>query len=185
MITKNYYRYLAYLFSKSSAIKVKNYSGDDKTVVYTASSILTWGYDENVSYYACMKALRTSFDGHGGVILGDGDTSPTFDDYKLAGNIISSYTYSSTLKQVASDTAVTTKAVYTITNTGSVEITIKEIGLIGFTNTNTTAASATLFDRTVLDTPVTIPAGGVGQVEYTITFTLPTAAADAEETETN
>lgn len=184
MITKNYYRYLAYLFSNSSAITAKYYSGDDKPMTCTASTLLTWGYDNSqTGYYACMKALRTSLSGYGGVILGDGDTPPTSDDYKLAGNIISGYTYSSTLKRVVSDTAVTAKAVYTITNTGSAEITIKEIGLIGFTTSGGAAASAVLFDRTVLDTPVTIPAGGVGQVEYTITFNLPTAAADAEEAE--
>lgn len=183
MITKNYYRYLAYLFSNNSAIKVKNYFGNDISTSSRHVDTVGWGIDTEGSWGASMGYIRNTLTSNPGVILGDGDTPPTSDDYKLAGNLVSGFTYSKTLKQVASDTAVTVKAVYTITNTNSTAITIKEIGLIGAPTTSPSAStSKTLFDRTVLDTPVTIPAGGVGQVEYTITFNLPTAAADTEET---
>ena len=179
MITKNYYKLLAFLFSVDGAINAKNYSGNDTPITNgNAHLSLKWGYDTDDAWTASMGCIRTSLNSSPGVILGDGDTAPTPGDYKLAGEIVTGFTYSKTLKRVVSDTAVTAKAIYTITNTNSTEITIKEIGLIGSaTSAPSNGAAKILLDRTVLDTPVTIPAGGIGQVEYTITFNLPTATA--------
>ena len=73
------------------------------------------------------------------------------------------------------ESGLTITALYTITNTGSSAFTIGELGLIAATYTNVSTNSKCLVERTVLDTPVTIPAGGIGQVEYTITFNYPTA----------
>ena len=178
MVTKNYYRLLAYLFARNLEIKAKNYSGTDITFTANATNqgiVLGWGDEDNSVYAASMANLKTSLSQYGGVILGDGDTPPTPDDYKLAGNIVTGFDYSKSLTQVVNETAVTATAVYTITNTNSTEINIKEIGLIGNASSNASSSKIFLLDRTVLDTPVTIPAGGVGQVEYTITFNLPTA----------
>ena len=175
MVTKNYNRLLAYFFSKNLAIKAKNYSGNDISFAANQAIMLGWGFEDNSVHAASMANLRTSLSSYGGVILGDGDTQPTPDDYKLAGNIITGVGYTKTLTRVVSETAVTAKAIYTITNNNSTEINIKEIGIIGTTNGNSTASEKFLLERTVLDTPVTIPAGGIGQVEYTITFNLPTA----------
>ena len=178
MVTKNYYRYLAYMFSNNTSISVKNYSGNNSAISRTDNYIhwtLLWGGSGDNDYTPRMKHIRTSLSGKPGVILGNGDTAPTSDDYKLAGEIITGFTYSGTLQQVVSDTAVTAKAIYTITNTSDTEITIKEIGLIGHAINGSSAQYKFLLERTVLDTPVTIPAGGIGQVEYTITFNLPTA----------
>ena len=181
MVTKNYYRLLAYLFSRNLKIKAKNYSGNDISFIANATNqaiVLGWGREDGSVYAASMANLRTSLSSYGGVIFGNGDTPPTSDDYKLAGDIITGFNYSQALTQVVNETAVTATAVYTITNTNSTEINIKEIGLIGNASNTAETANKFLLDRTVLDTPVTIPAGGIGQVEYTITFNLPTATTE-------
>ena len=180
MLTKNYNRLLAYLFARNLEIKAKNYSGTDISFAANAANqgiVLGWGAEDGSVYAASMANLKTTLSNYGGVILGDGDTPPTSDDYKLAGNIVTGFDYSKTLTRVVSETAVTATAVYTITNANSTEINIKEIGLIGNAHSNAGSSKIFLLDRTVLDTPVTIPAGGVGQVEYTITFNLPAATA--------
>lgn len=59
-------------------------------------------------------------------------------------------------------------------NTSSADVTIREIGYYACYDGNT-KNSRVLLDRTLLDTPVTIPAGSIGQVVYTITFNYPTA----------
>lgn len=61
------------------------------------------------------------------------------------------------------------------TTTGDSAISIGEIGLIASSsNSYTTADYKALYERTVLDTPVTIEAGGVGIVNYSIKLQYPT-----------
>lgn len=176
MITKNYYRLLAHLYSGANGIMAKNYLGNNINVNSSDARFLGWASTQDSNWNASMKHIRTSINGKLGVLLGDGDTPPTPDDYKLAGNIITGFTYTSALNSTVNGTVVTLKAIYTITNTSDTETTIKEIGLLGAaTNTPNENTSKILLDRTVLDTPVTIPAGGIGRVDYTITFNLPTA----------
>lgn len=117
-----------------------------------------------------------------GVLFGTGDTPASLGDYKLAGDVIANIAV--LINRTYSQAQQSLKAVYTITNDNSEEITIKEVALnVSVPHNSDNYKNEYIIDRTVLDTPVTIPAGGVGQVEYTITFNLPTAAADAEETE--
>jgi hypothetical protein len=70
-------------------------------------------------------------------------------------------------------------AVYklTITNTSGEDITIGEIGMISpfYYNTTSSARRQALKERTVLDSPLTIPAGGVGLIDYSIKLPIPTA----------
>lgn len=176
MITKNYYKILAAAFgTTTSLVSYKTYNNTEKAVS-TTNLIYHLMWNTRTYDYASIANLRESLTSYGGVILGTGDTPPTFDDYKLAGDIISGFVYTSTLSANSDENGVTLKAKYTITNNNASEITIKELGLInGMGGSTFTASEKGLLDRTVLDNPVTIPAGGVGQVEYTITFNLPTA----------
>lgn len=59
----------------------------------------------------------------------------------------------------------------TITNNNETDITIGEVGIVYQTG----SSYSVLFERTVLESPITIPAGGVGQVTYTIRMNYPTA----------
>lgn len=117
------------------------------------------------------KAM-SSATGYGGVFFGDGTTPPTLDDINLSGNVITTLNGTAKLSyDISDDGSVEVSALWTLTNTGNVAVTISEAALAcGFTNN-----SFIMFERTLLDTPVTIPAGGIGQVTYTIRFNYPTA----------
>lgn len=119
-----------------------------------------------------------------GVVFGNGDSPvASHTDYALSGSRITNIGATINRKGVSESNGVfTTTAIFTITNRGEEEITITEAGVLGLCNgrradstSTTNYYVSTLYDHTVLDTPVTIPAGGVGQVEYTITFNNPWA----------
>jgi hypothetical protein len=112
-----------------------------------------------------------------GVVFGTGDTPPTLDDYCLAGSLVSGYSCDKEITKELTDESAKVTAVYTITNTSGEAITIREVGLIGQA-TGTSANNGDyngLIERTVLDEPVTIPAGGTGKVTYTLKLAFPVA----------
>lgn len=116
-----------------------------------------------------------------GIVFGNGTKEVSFDDYALSGDIFTTFTETSayTISHDVDGLTVTTTA--TLTNTGTSDFTVSEVGLYGwhtaYTNQTTTSNSVCRFmvERTLLDTPVTIPAGGIGQVTYTIRMNYPTA----------
>ena len=109
------------------------------------------------------------------VIFGDGSTPATANDYKFAGSIISNLNVLvSPLDLTAQNDVITQKRIFTITNNNANAITISEVG-ITCNIFQYTQDARFIVERTVLDAPVTIPAGGIGQVEYTITCNYPTA----------
>ena len=111
------------------------------------------------------------------VIFGNGSTPPTANDYKFAGSVISNLNVLvSPLDLTAQNNVITQKRIFTITNNNANAITISEVG-ITCNIFQYTQDARFIVERTVLDTPVTIPAGGIGQVEYTITCNYPTATA--------
>lgn len=182
MFTKNWYKALTAEIYNSSDVTGINTSGAVQKFMKNSSAtggvyphtapILMGGSEllasnNNVPY---IGSVRTSLI-NGGVIFGDGDTTPTLNDYNLAGNLITSISASVITNAVTNDDGCTLNCIYTITNSGSEAITIKEIGLVMKSTTSYTY----LLERTVLESPVTIEPGGVGQVNYTITFTYPTA----------
>lgn len=120
---------------------------------------------------------------NGGVYFGSGNTPATIDDYKLSGDVIQNITTSYVENSIYEEdgSAGTLSYTYTITNNNDTEITIGEVALFGeaYWQTASSSNSATythffyLFERTALESPVTIPAGGVGQVTYTIRMNYP------------
>ena len=148
---------------------IKNTSGSLGQINNAAGTFLPF-FISGSSYAADLSKIYTSYNtSGGGVIFGDGDTPPTAEDYKLAGNIITGFTTSVNLASSINNGVAQIVATYNIS--ASSEVTIKEIA--AFANAGSTGKY--MVDRTVLDTPVTIPAGGIGQVVYTITFNYPTA----------
>lgn len=144
------------------------------------------GYYYNTTtapYNFCLENivdLSTTYYSNG-VIFGDGTTPPTISDYCLSGNIISGITMSSTRSATCTENAAETSVLYTITNNNTEAITIGEIGYIGYNqyykdSTSTSSNSERLLlERTVLESPITIEAGGVGQITYTLRMNYPTA----------
>ena len=96
------------------------------------------------------------------VMFGTGITPPSYDDYRLSGTPISGLTVTASVTKEDFGTEMT--AVYTINNTSGADVTIGEIGL---------KWTLYMLDRTVLETPLTIPAGSIGQLTYTIRMNYP------------
>lgn len=149
---------------------------DGKSITYVGGGKLSFT-NINWSGTACTferAGVSTNYTANT-VVFGDSDQPATEGDYKLAGNIITNISWSTTTK--ISSEAIT--KICTITNNNDTEITIKEAAYMAsfycYNSSWGNSSSSCVIDRAVLDTPVTIPAGGIGQVEYTITFNLPTA----------
>ena len=182
MFTRNWYCGLAAALTPITTPNttrypnLKNLAGTLPTGVGT--QLRDWvklAHSANAYSYPNMYYIQTSTASDGGVILGTGTTTPTLNDYCLSGDMITTFTYSKNVTVTSDESGVTITALYTITNTGSSAFTIGEIGLIAASYNKPAPGYKCLVERTVLDTPVTIPAGGVGQVVYTITFNYPTA----------
>ena len=106
----------------------------------------------------------------GCVILGDGNTPPTIDDVALSGNMITTFE-ATTAVTISTTNGVTLMGIYTITNTGASDITIREIALTrcGMTGDNIpTSPLYFLMERSVLETPITITPGSAKSVVYRI-----------------
>lgn len=176
MILRNFYNYLQALVM-DGIFEYTTYNGSKSTKDFRSSRP---SYSKGLQLAMAMGTVETKQYGTwGSVCFGDGDTAPTIDDYCLSGTVITGI--SATSNVVAStegDTNVLT-ATYTITNNNSTDITIKEIMLnTGYylTSASSSYTGSIATDRTVLDEPVTIEAGGVGVVTYTIRFDPPVAA---------
>ena len=174
MLTKNWYilqslHMLADSKQQQTDLKPLDWNGQSKANYYP--------YKTNVSIQPAMNSVKTDLTRHTqGVLFGTGDTPASLDDYKLAGDMIQNIAASIHKTYSYSEAQPNLKALYTITNNNEAAITIKEVALnVQYTYNSNGSTSGCVIDRTVLDTPVTIPAGGVGQVEYTFTFNLPTA----------
>ena len=119
-----------------------------------------------------------------GVVFGDGVTPPTIDDLSISGNRVTGLTASNTSISVSDkyeEDYWERTCIYSITNTTASAMTIKEAA-IAFTfygEKNRYYADYVncpyIVDRTVLDTPVTIEPGGIGQMTYTIRMNYPVA----------
>lgn len=105
-------------------------------------------------------------------MLGTGSTAPTADDYCLELPITTNLSCDSVS---VSRTSLIKTYTATFTNSGSSDITVTEVGFIVYINYEHTYSSSFsaddfLMDRTVLETPITIPAGESRTVTYELSF---------------
>lgn len=98
------------------------------------------------------------------IYLGTGNVTPTIDDYKLSGELITSLR-SQGQRTTATNNSITFSAI-AINNTES-PVTIKEIGLGGY---YTSSPCVFLLTRDVLATPVTLNTGDSKRFSITIDF---------------
>lgn len=111
-----------------------------------------------------------------GVSIGSGTTPATELDYRLETPITSGVSGSLTVnRQVDNIGNPFVEFILTISNTGASDITVSEIGYtqavacgssVEYTTTN---IDNVLLERTVLTTPITIPAGDFTAIRYKIT----------------
>lgn len=114
-----------------------------------------------------LSAVSNSTNGSA-IVVGSGTTPPIVTDYKLESQI-TTVSGSASYKRVSAANSDTFTAVATITNTGTEPITISEVGL----QLKATNNSNYMVERTLLESPITIPAGGTGNVTYTICVNYP------------
>lgn len=99
------------------------------------------------------------------IYLGTGNVTPTIDDYKLSGELVTSLK-SQEQSTTANNNSITFSAI--ATNNTESPVTIKEIGLGGYINGNTPCVF--LLTRDVLPTPVTLNTGDSKTFSITIDF---------------
>jgi hypothetical protein len=176
MITNNFKRILgAILLSNSTdqtgKIAVKKQDGN---TVYISAFINAQQFPASVSSNVVNSNSSS------GIRIGSGNTPATENDYALESPITSGYTAStpSIDKTVDNNGNVSLDYTFTVTNTGSADLTIREIGYFqNKSSGNTLNGSATnftylLLDRTVLDAPVVIPAGEYAAIKYSLKLIL-------------
>lgn len=159
MILRNYYSLCTY-GQTGQAVCVVDPDGNDQLSTYSTPNVKT-----------AMQKMQMGYTSGYGVILGKGDAIEDYYDYKLSGGMITGYTYSMTISSGRDDKGNYVKGKYTITNNNSSAFTVKEVGLLYYWSGSDSYQC--LIDRTVLDTPITINSGGVGQLEYTIRVNNP------------
>ena len=98
------------------------------------------------------------------IYLGTGNVTPTIDDYKLSGELVTGLT-SQSQNTSATNNSITFSAI--ATNNTDAPVTIKEIGLGGYYNS---PDCAFLLTRDVLTTPVTLNTGDSKTFSITIDF---------------
>lgn len=176
MFTRNWYKALTSIATYTSGKDTYTaVNGETTNFIAANTYYLQYGRDVDSMQCPSMYRMRTGYSS-GGVILGTGNTPPTIDDCKLSGDLITGYIYSVTVAHDIDEYGATSTALYTITNTSSKTITIGEIGLMAVLSSGgANAQSQALVERTVLDVPLTIEPGGVGQLTYTIRFNYPTS----------
>ena len=125
---------------------------------------------------ASEYGVRSGADRFKGVIFGTGTTEPTLDDYQMSGEHFVDYTVSYSLTEDSDDLGITYTRVYTLTSTASEDVTIAEIGLSSSASHHSGSyyyMTGFLVERTLLETPITISPGGVGQITYTLRINYP------------
>lgn len=175
MFTKNWYKAIGTWIGGTAGLDTYATVTGDSFETKLLSRLLSPGVKADSNDSPSLWYLRKAMSGNPGVVLGTGNTPPTMDDIKLAGDIITTFDYNSNVTIAVADDGVAITAVYTITNTGASEITIGEVCLIGnaYNGANTAEKYKILLERTALEIPITIAPGGVGQVTYTIRMNYP------------
>ncbi len=145
-------------------------------LINTAGQVRDSGYNNSnfLKNTGTFLYSNVSFDASTGIVLGSDDTPASMEDTTLKNRITAGLSCSVALSYDDEFNLIRT---ILCTNTSSDSITIREIGIyaLAYLGAGSTSNMTCLMERTVLDTPVTIPAGGIGQVTYTIRMNYPTA----------
>ena len=183
MITKNLKKLSAGILCTSSNQNCFIPLVDDTGATVYAS--MPYASNSNGRYFPGVGAITSYVEATSiqGIMAGTGTTPPTEDDYSLESPLLSGA--SKTLTPVFSLDANGNPIVsvdITIPNTGDSPITVSEIGYIVNVRCSATSGGSSasnkriLLDRTLLSSPVTIPAGSSATITYTLTGVWNTGA---------
>ena len=166
MLTKNFYSFIR------AALSTPNSTSADftKTDGTTTSILFNNGYPP----FRIMNVWAKGISQYG-VSFGTGTTPATVSDYFLESILTDTQISVSTPSEVnfsRYDTYEEYTVTFGITNRTAEAISISEVGLTANPYRPSSGSNYVfaMVDRTVLDTPVTIPAGQSKQITYTIRF---------------
>lgn len=168
MVTRNYENLLSTILASSSVI----YGHLPVIGVNGLEYFLT----NNFSFPGSRAEAFTNSATTAGISIGTGSTPATRGDVNLEETITGGVNVTLTSKVIGCDApgAPWLKYTLTVTNTGSDPLTITEVGYkqtvkaATYPGATSAADVVCLFDRTVLDTPLTIQGGDAGVLEYTL-----------------
>ena len=165
MLTNNFYNLL---------LNEMNMPGQQTTVTkYNGSAAITIDPMFLLQGLRYVRSGSPSTAGMYGIFFGTGTTLPTREDYTLESPITNGTLSSScggVLKGLDADQA-RLYATHEVKNSGSTDVTITEVGVFGCASD--TSTNVFLLDRTVLDTPITIPAGQSKSITVAVQFDYP------------
>ncbi|MCI7503688.1 MAG: hypothetical protein MSA76_08525 [Clostridium sp.] len=181
MLTNNFY----YLYADELLNTGRNMGNktlvdttNDNTNRFTSSS-----YSGLYPFYAptgnMIPATNKQTDGYGdgcaGLLIGEGNTPPTVNDYKLEKQITSGFSCQLSYQKNGYEVVDAKKfmLILTITNTSKSDLVIKELGYIRSGQNNYYKNCNILLDRTVFDEPVTIVPGATKTFEYRLNIPQP------------
>ena len=171
MLTQNFYNIMISLMkqvdeSSNTKIPYTNHRGEQGTLGYS-----------RVNFQGLYKVLSEGFNKASvyGIRFGTGTTPPAMTDYNLEAPILDGSLSSEAVAPMQGFDTDHARIYVTheVKNNSQNAVTITEAGVFGSPTTNNSLYY--LLDRTVFDTPVTIPAGGTKSITYAIVFDYPTA----------
>lgn len=146
----------------------------------TAGNTKYLGGNFNSFPYTPSKNVYIGSQNNAGIYVGTGQTPATEEDYNLENKIVSGLTPGSTTARGGVDENGNPYIEYTfmLSNTTANDIIVREIGYIQIANLastigGTASGGRILIDRTVLSTPVTVPANGDAVIRYTLKTVQP------------
>lgn len=179
------------LGSSSEDFSDGNVSFKKPTGSISSASVLTSYTSYSSGGYSVAFSAAAPTMGSCNFCFGDGDTPATYEDFKLSGNVVAAGAAIRVLSKKRTWDANSKKFVMTatvaVTNNGSEAATVKEWGLCQYSGSaklneaayltggtySNTSTSVILMFREVLETPVTIEAGGTATFEVSIDFPMP------------
>ena len=179
MFLIGFYQHLYCLMSGKEGVDAKSTNGANLSLTPDtyyklgegnyAGAQLALMFNSNYNFAPYSGKIRTAYNDSGGVIFGDGTVAPALSDTKLSGNIITGIVGTANLTQKIDATGFTFTADITVTNNNNAPVTISEMGrLVARSSTHTV-----LIERTLLEKPLTIEAGGTGKIMYESRFDFP------------
>ena len=157
-------------------------SSSSKGIIEIKDAYGNTGYLANKFEFPYFIYDTVAFTGSRGIFVGSGSTPASENDYNLENRITTGLTSSAVTVNVDTDNDGNPfkSFTFTLTNSTANDIIIKELGYAQNVHASASrgASSSTagcLLDRTVLTTPITIPANGSNTLKYTIKSILPSS----------
>lgn len=183
MLLNNFRRALVGAFTNLIGISYSNLASMTNEIKKTTGT--TFKYSYNYRYMPCFNntfftiaglVSQSMYEGDYsatsgtgnftscGLALGDGNTPPTVDDYKLSGNLITGLR-TQTQNTTANNNSITFSII--VTNNTNNSVTVKELGLAGCYSSGDNYYTV-LLTRDVLSDPVTLNTGDSKTFSVTI-----------------